>query len=188
MRQRQQGTVPWSSKAVKASWTHQQRYTRTASWIQGQVEYLVLQAVWRIFFLYAWIALRKTVNVLNIIGSRKQGNLSPTVKTIWTSEIFYNHYPWSKSILLNSAIPKWWSDLLKIMGLKNGNAVRKTSLNPEVMEVGIASVEVLLSNLREGRRAGAVQVPAALITIWVSFWDQIFSTINSFTSGKKKSK
>lgn len=55
------------------------------------------------------------------------------------------------------------------MGLKNGNAVRKTSLNPEVMEVGIASVEVLLSNLREGRRAGAVQVPAALITIWVSF-------------------
>lgn len=137
------------------------------------------------FFIYAWIALGKTVSVLSIIRSRKQGNLSSVVKTIWTSEIFYNHYPWWKSILLNSAIPKWWSGLLKIMGLKNSNAVRKTSLNPEVMEVGIASVEVLLSNLREGRQAGAIQVPAALITTWFSFWDQTFSTINSFTSEKK---
>lgn len=55
------------------------------------------------------------------------------------------------------------------MGLKNGKTVRKTSLNTEVMEVGITSVEALLSNLREARQAGAVQVPAALITIWFSF-------------------
>lgn len=35
------------------------------------------------------------------------------------------------------------------MGLKNGKTVRKTSLNTEVMEVGVTSVEALLSNLRE---------------------------------------
>lgn len=55
------------------------------------------------------------------------------------------------------------------MGLKNGKAVRKTSLNTEIMEVGSTSVDVLLSNLREGRRVEAVQVPAALIAIWFSF-------------------
>lgn len=55
------------------------------------------------------------------------------------------------------------------MGLANGNAVRKTPLNPEVMEVGITSAEELLSSLREGRQVGAVKVPAALITIWLSF-------------------
>lgn len=72
------------------------------------------------------------------------------------------------------------------MGLKNGKAVRKTSLNTEIMEVGSTSVDVLLSNLREGRRVEAVQVPAVLIAIWFSFWDQIFSTTNSSTSKKKK--
>lgn len=70
------------------------------------------------------------------------------------------------------------------MGLKNGKTVRKTSLNTEVMEVGITSIEVLLSSQREARLVGSVQVSAALITIWFSFWDQIFSAINSSTSKK----
>lgn len=72
------------------------------------------------------------------------------------------------------------------MGLKNGKAVRKTSLNTEVMEVGSTSIDVLLSSLREGRQVGAVRGPAALLIIWFSFWDQIFSTVNSSTLKKKK--
>lgn len=57
MRQRWQGIVSWSSKPVKASLTHspadvhQNCFLRTS---RGQIEYLVLQAVWGDFLFIPW--------------------------------------------------------------------------------------------------------------------------------------